>query len=69
MYVVMPNGDWEVDPGEIVVSALLADLWPPEYEQDVMKMVRMSAISIDPGIFGIMEKLEKWQVIVERRTA
>lgn len=68
--VVMPDEVWAVGPGSIVVSALYADLRPPEYKEDVIQAAQMRAISCDPtAVLEIMTELCREQRIVKGRAA
>lgn len=57
---MIPNGGGAVGPGNKVVGVLLASVWPPEYNEDVIQLARVGAISSEPSaIFETMEKLRK----------
>ena len=66
--VFVPNGRWAKEPGAIVAIAILADLTPPDFHDDVRRRVQLEDASSNPyRVVQLMEKMsrKKWAVIDE----
>ena len=56
--VFVPNGRWAKGPGAIVARAILADLTPPGFRDDVRRRVQLEGASSDSyRVVQLMEKM------------